>query len=75
MAHGTLNQTLLVRALGRPLTDLWLPERIDNCQVSRLTFDPPDAWQVLTLAETNHLLGVGSLRSWRAADVEQEERA
>jgi broad specificity phosphatase PhoE len=75
MAHGTLNQTLLVHALGRPLSDLWLPQRIDNCQVSRLTFDPSDAWQVLTLAETSHLLGVGSLRSWRAADVEQEERA
>ncbi|MBV9358028.1 MAG: histidine phosphatase family protein [Chloroflexi bacterium] len=74
MAHGTLNQTLLVHALGQPLTDLWLPERIDNCQVSRLTFDPPATWQVLTLAETRHLERVGSLRAWRAADLEQEER-
>jgi broad specificity phosphatase PhoE len=75
MAHGTLNQTLLVHALGRPLTDLWLPERIDNGQVSRLTFSPPDTWQVLALAETGHLEQVGSLRAWRAADVEQAERA
>ncbi len=74
MAHGTLNQTLLVHALGQPLTDLWLAERIDNCQVSRLTFDPPNTWQVQALAVTRHLEQVGSLRAWRAADVEQEER-
>jgi broad specificity phosphatase PhoE len=74
IAHGTLNQTLLVHALGRPVTDLWLPERIDNGQVSRLTYDPPDTWRVLALAETRHLEHVGSLRAWRAADLEQEER-
>jgi broad specificity phosphatase PhoE len=66
VAHGTINQALLVHALGRPLTELWLKERIGNCQISWLEWTP-STWRVVELCDARHLEGVGTLQGWRAA--------
>jgi probable phosphoglycerate mutase len=67
VAHGTINQVILLHAFGRPLTDLWLKERIANCQISRLDWTVDRGWRVVELADIRHLDGIGTLHGWRAA--------
>jgi broad specificity phosphatase PhoE len=71
ITHGALTQCILVAAMGRPLTDLWLKERIQNCQLSRLDWAPgsPDGLRLVELADVRHLAEVGSLTVWRVADA------
>jgi broad specificity phosphatase PhoE len=38
IAHGALHQAILVEAMGKTLADLWLPERVENCQLSHLAW-------------------------------------
>jgi broad specificity phosphatase PhoE len=65
IGHGALNQAILIAAMGRPVEDLWLKERIDNCQISRLEWTPADGLSLIELSDVRHLAEVGSLRSWR----------
>jgi broad specificity phosphatase PhoE len=65
IGHGAANQTLLIEAVGRPVTDLWMKERIDNCQISRLEWSADEGLQLIELCDVRHLEEVGSLRGWR----------
>jgi broad specificity phosphatase PhoE len=65
IGHGALNWSMLIAAMGRPLEDLWLGERIDNCQISRLEWTPTDGLTLVELSDVRHLAEVGSLRGWR----------
>jgi probable phosphoglycerate mutase len=65
IGHGALNQAILIAAMGRPVEDLWLEERIDNCQISRLEWTPNDGLTLVELCDVRHLADVGSLRGWR----------
>src|SRR5437773_421334 len=40
ISHGGIGQAILVAAVGRTVDDLWLTERLDNCQISRLEWTP-----------------------------------
>jgi broad specificity phosphatase PhoE len=71
IAHGAVNQTILVHALGGTLDDLWLEQRIDNCQISRLAWAPAAGLELVELCDVRHLTEVGSLRGWRVTDVER----
>jgi broad specificity phosphatase PhoE len=64
ITHGAIGQTIVVSAMGRPLTDLWLKERMDNCQISRLEWTA-DRLQLIELCDVRHLETVGSLQGWR----------
>ena len=52
-------------AMGGTASDLWLEQRIDNCQISRLEWTPQDGLKVIELSDVRHLEEVGSLRVWR----------
>jgi probable phosphoglycerate mutase len=69
VSHGAVAQTILVNALGGTVQDLWLEQRIDNCQISRLQWTPEKGLEVLELADVRHLEDVGSLRNWRTTDT------
>jgi probable phosphoglycerate mutase len=71
ISHGAVGQTILVRAMGRGVEDLWLKERVDNCQISRLEWTPESGLDLIELADVRHLEEVGSLRSWRTTDRDQ----
>ncbi len=73
IAHGTIGQTILVHAMGRPIAEMWLKERIDNCQVSRLEWSREYGLRLVELSDTRHLAEIGSLRGWRVADAPAEE--
>jgi broad specificity phosphatase PhoE len=68
IAHGAIGQAILVRALGRQLSDLWLKQRIDNCQISRLEWTFQTGLRVVELSDVRHLEEIGSLRGWRTTD-------
>jgi broad specificity phosphatase PhoE len=68
IAHGAVGHAILVNALGGTIEDLWLKERIDNCQISRLEWTAADSLKLIELADVRHLADVGSLRSWRTTD-------
>jgi broad specificity phosphatase PhoE len=68
ITHGAIGQTILAAALGRPLSDLWLKERMDNCQISRLAWTPADGLELIELCDVRHLESVGSLNGWRVTD-------
>lgn len=68
VTHGTMSQTIAVEGLGGTVMDLWLKERIDNCQVSRLEWSPEAGLVMVELCDVRHLEVVGSLRTWRVAD-------
>jgi hypothetical protein len=55
--------------MGRPLSDLWLKERVQNCQISRLDWTPDPGLELIELADVRHLADVGSLTIWRVADA------
>lgn len=65
VTHGAAAQCILARALGRPLSDLWLKEgRVDNCQISRLEWTAEHGLRVVELADARHLAEVGGLQGW-----------
>jgi broad specificity phosphatase PhoE len=68
ITHGALGQAILVNAMGGTVDDLWLKERIDNCQISRLEWTPADGLSLVQLSDVRHLSEVGSLRGWRTHD-------
>ena len=70
ISHGALCQVILVNAMGRSVEDLWLKERMDNCQISRLEWTAADGLRLVELADVRHLEEVGSLRNWRTTDVD-----
>jgi broad specificity phosphatase PhoE len=65
ISHGALTQSILVHAMGRPLTDMWLKERVENCQISRLEWTHIDGLRLIDLADMRHLATVGTLGGWR----------
>ncbi len=65
ISHGALNQTILIDALGGSIDDLWLEQRIDNCQLSRLEWTLDGGLRLIELSDVRHLDDVGSLRVWR----------
>lgn len=73
IAHGAIGQAILVHAMGRPIEDLWLEERLDNCQISRLEWTPENGLKLIELSDVRHLKDVGSLRGWRTTDDAEEE--
>jgi broad specificity phosphatase PhoE len=65
ISHGAVGQTILIEAMGGRLEDLWLKDRVDNCQISRLEWSEPDGLRLIELSDVRHLEQVGSLRGWR----------
>ncbi len=68
ISHGALCQVILVNAMGGSVNDLWLKERMDNCQISRLEWTAEQGLRLIELADVRHLEDVGSLRTWRTTD-------
>lgn len=69
ISHGAIGQTILVNAMGGTVEDLWLEQRVDNCQISRLEWTPSHGLKLLELSDVRHLEDVGSLRGWRTTDA------
>ena len=69
ISHGGIGQAILVNAMGRTVDDLWLKERVDNCQISRLEWTRDDGLKLVELSDVRHLEEVGSLRKWRTTDA------
>jgi broad specificity phosphatase PhoE len=69
VSHGAIGQAILVTAMGGTLDDLWLKQRVDNCQISRLEWTPSQGLRLLQLSDVRHLEDVGSLGSWRTTDA------
>jgi probable phosphoglycerate mutase len=69
ISHGAITQTILVDAMGGSLDDLWLAQRVDNCQISRLEWTPGHGLRLIELSDVRHLEDVGSLRGWRTTDA------
>jgi phosphoserine phosphatase len=65
IGHGALNQAILIAAMGGRVEHLWLEQRIDNCQISRLEWSPTHGLTLVELSDVRHLAEVGSLHSWR----------
>ncbi len=65
LLEAGIGQTILVHALGGSVDELWLEQRVDNCQISRLEWTVADGLKLIELADVRHLAQVGSLRSWR----------
>jgi broad specificity phosphatase PhoE len=75
ISHGAISQTILVNAMGKTVADLWLKERMDNCQISRLEWTVERGLELIELADVRHLEEVGSLRSWRTTDRDHPQQA
>jgi broad specificity phosphatase PhoE len=69
ISHGGMGQTILINAMGGTVDDLWLKERVDNCQISRLEWTPTGGLSLVELSDVRHLEEVGSLRNWRTTDA------
>jgi len=69
VTHGAIGQAILVEGVGRPVDDLWMKVRIDNCQISRLEWTAETGLRLIELADVRHLAEVGSLREWRTTDT------
>ena len=69
ISHGAIGQAILVNAMGGTVQDLWLKQRVDNCQISRLEWTPSHGLKLLELSDVRHLEDVGSLRGWRTTDA------
>jgi phosphoserine phosphatase len=69
ISHGAVGQAILVNAMGGSVEDLWLKERLDNCQISRLEWSPELGLKLIQLSDVRHLEEVGSLRGWRTTDT------
>jgi broad specificity phosphatase PhoE len=72
ITHGAIGQAILVHGMGRSIHDLWLKERLDNCQISRLDWAPEAGLRLVELSDVRHLDEVGSLRGWRTTDSDME---
>jgi broad specificity phosphatase PhoE len=68
ISHGAVTQAILVNAMGRTVDDLWLKQRVDNCQISRLEWTVEAGLELIELSDVRHLEDVGSLRTWRTTD-------
>src|ERR687888_977494 len=55
ISHGAVGQAILVHAMGGSPEDLWLKERVDNCQISRLEWTPADGLRLFELSDVRHL--------------------
>jgi probable phosphoglycerate mutase len=71
ISHGAIGQAILVHAMGGTVEDLWLEQRVDNCQISRLEWTAKRGLELIELADVRHLEEVGSLRGWRTTDRDQ----
>jgi broad specificity phosphatase PhoE len=69
ISHGGIGQAILVNAMGGTVDDLWLKERVDNCQISRLEWTQEAGLKLVELSDVRHLEEVGSLRNWRTTDA------
>jgi broad specificity phosphatase PhoE len=69
ISHGGIGQAILVNAMGGTVDDLWLKERVDNCQISRLEWTSEAGLKLIELSDVRHLEEVGSLRNWRTTDA------
>jgi broad specificity phosphatase PhoE len=69
ISHGAVGQAILVNAMGGTVDDLWLKERLDNCQISRLEWAAESGLKLIELSDVRHLADVGSLRGWRTTDA------
>lgn len=69
VTHGAVGQAVLIHAMGQSVQALWLEERLDNCQISRLEWDSETGLELIELSDTRHLADVGSLRTWRTTDA------
>jgi len=69
ISHGGIGQAVLVNAMGGTVDDLWLTERVDNCQISRLEWTQENGLKLIELSDVRHLEEVGSLRNWRTTDA------
>jgi broad specificity phosphatase PhoE len=69
ISHGAIGQAILVNAMGGTVDDLWLKQRVDNCQISRLEWTPRQGLKLIELSDVRHLEDVGSLRGWRTTDA------
>jgi broad specificity phosphatase PhoE len=68
ISHGAVCQTIIVAAMGKTVNDLWLKERMDNCQLSRLEWTAARGLELIELSDVRHLEEVGSLQGWRTTD-------
>jgi broad specificity phosphatase PhoE len=68
ISHGAVTQAILVSAMGGTVTDLWLKQRVDNTQLSRLQWTPERGLELIDLSDVRHLEEVGSLIGWRTTD-------
>ncbi len=68
ISHGAVGQAVLVHSMGGSVEDLWLEQRVDNCQISRLEWTSERGLHLIELADVRHLEQVGSLRGWRTTD-------
>ncbi len=73
IAHGTIGQTIVVRAMGQPIEEMWLKDRIDNCQISRLEWSPASGLRLVELCDVRHLEDIGSLKGWRVTEAGEED--
>jgi broad specificity phosphatase PhoE len=69
ISHGAVTQAILVHAMGRTVEDLWLKQRVDNTQLSRLEWTREPGLELIDLADVRHLEDVGSLIGWRTTDA------
>jgi broad specificity phosphatase PhoE len=69
ISHGAVGQAILVNAMGGTVEDLWLKQRVDNTQISRLEWTPASGLKLIELSDVRHLEDVGSLRGWRTTDA------
>ena len=69
ISHGAIGQTILVKAMHRSPDDLWLKERVDNTQISRLEWTADSGLELKELSDVRHLEDVGSLVGWRTTDA------
>jgi len=72
ITHGAIGQAILIHAMGGTLADLWLEQRMDNCQISRIDWTPEAGLQLRELADVRHLAETGSLKGWRTTDSNKD---
>jgi len=53
ISHGAIGQAILVTAMGGTVDDLWLKDRIDNCQISRLEWTAARGLQLVNASEAS----------------------
>jgi broad specificity phosphatase PhoE len=75
VTHGAVGQAILVHSMGGSIGDLWLKERVDNCQISRLSWTAEAGLELVELADVGHLADTGSLRGWRTTDADEDTDA